>query len=47
MERLIDPGHGADFAPDAFAGADKERVNECFGAEMNFAYQRAHRLGAP
>ncbi len=23
--QVVDPGHGADFAPDAFAGADKER----------------------
>ena len=44
---VVDPGHGADFAPDAFAGTDKERVNQSVGAEMNFAHQRAHRLGAP
>ena len=34
MDRLIDPGHGADLAPDAFAGADEEGVDQgCRGED--------------
>ena len=44
---VVDPGHGADFPPDAFARADEERVDQCSRLEMNFADQRTHRFGAP
>jgi hypothetical protein len=44
---VVDPRHGADFAPDAFSRANEEGVDQCSRLEMNFADQRTHRFGTP
>ena len=41
-----DAGHGADFAADAFAGADKEGVDQVAGLKDGFAHQGAHGVAA-
>ena len=42
-----DAGHGADFAADAFAGTDKERIDQVAGLKDRFAHQGAHGIAAP
>ncbi len=39
-----DAGHGADWIAHAFAGADKERIDEVAGLQRGLAHQRAQRL---
>ena len=39
-----DAGHRANFAADAFAGAEEQRIDQCAGLEMGFADQAAHGL---
>ena len=41
-----DPGHGADLFANAFAGADKHRIDQRAGTQMRLAHQRPHRLGS-
>ena len=44
--QIEDAGHRADLFADAFAGAEKERIDERAGLEVGFADQVAHGLGA-
>ena len=43
---IEDAGHGGDFLADAFAGTDKERVDEGGRGEMGFADEGAQRRSA-
>ena len=44
--QLEDARHRADFATDALAVADEQRIDEAVGRQARFADQRADRLGA-
>ena len=41
-----DAGHGGDFLADAFAGAEKERIDERAGVEVGLADEGAQGRGA-